>query len=188
MNATELRNQVWDDYYYRQQNRICSRCGDYNKYDIEQIIQPIERDLNEKYDCDFYLTTFKIKTTRILTRDSLSETDWGCLCQRCKDHTLGKQAYFLSSSLEDAEFELQDMKQNERKRQLKQEDEIKKLRKQFNKERRENGGNNNGSNNSNAKPIRELVHNQLNPNDIEKNNSSIHPDNMNTAITTSQNR
>lgn len=160
----ELRDQVWRDYYYRRQNRICSRCGDYNRYEIQESRQPTERDLSEKYGCDFYTMNYKIKTTRILTNNSLTESDWGCLCQHCKDHTLGKSFYDLFNSKEDAEYEIQDMRQNERKRQLKQDDEIKKLRKEFNKERRENGG----------RPAREISH----PTAISeiKNNNNLRPE------------
>lgn len=157
--AETLRDQVWTDYYFKKSNRICSRCGDYNRYEIEEFEQPIERDLNEKYGTEFYIMQYKIKTTRILTKLSLAETDWGSICSRCKDHQLGRNPYLISSSLEDAEFEMQDMKQNERKRHLNQEDEIKKLRKEFNKERRENGG----------RPAREFGHEQqINPNDKDQ--------------------
>jgi hypothetical protein len=135
-----LRDEVWKDYYHRKTNRICSRCGDYNKYEIEGTSQPIERELGEKYSCNFYIMNYKINTTRILTNNSLEESAWGSICHKCSDHVLGRAYYPLDSSLEDAEHEMQDMKQNEHDRQRKQEDEIKNLRKQFNKERRENGG------------------------------------------------
>jgi len=154
----EFRDSIWADYYYRKNHRICSRCGDYNKYEIEEFRQPIERDLNEHFGCDFYIMTYKINTTRILTNNSLEESAWGSICNRCSDHILGRGYYPLSSSFEDADYEVQDMKKNERKRQLDQEDEIKKLRKLFNKERRENGG----------RPAREIVHEQLNPNDNKR--------------------
>lgn len=156
--AEQLKEQVWSDYYFRKSNRICSRCGDYNKYEIEENRQPIERDLKDYFGVEFFLMSYKIKATRILTKDSLEETAWGCVCQKCKDHILGRGYYDLASSLEDAEFELADIKQNERNRQIKQDDEIKKLRKQFNKDRRENGT---------AKPVRHVFV-QLNPNETEK--------------------
>ena len=156
LSGNELRDQVWKDYYHRRQHRICSRCGDYSKYGIEEIKRHTEIDLNYRYGTDFHTTEYKIKTTRILTEQSLDST-WGCLCSKCQDHIRGRKEYFLDSSLEDIELELHDMKANEQKRQLRQEDEIKKLRKDFNKERRENGSSSSG------KPVKDYV--QLNPND-----------------------
>lgn len=150
-----LRDQVWDDYYYMRANQICSRCGDYSKHEIIEVRQPIERDLNERYGYDFHTMHYSIKTTRILTKQSLQDSDWGSLCSKCKEHVLGRNYYPLSSSKEDAESELRDMKKNELRRQQQQTDKIKSLRKELNKERRENGG----------RPAREIVHDQFNPNE-----------------------
>lgn len=161
--AEQLREQVWIDYYEKRRKRVCSRCGDYNKYEIEATEQPIERELNEYFNMNFYLRFYKIKATRILTKNSLEDSAWGDVCNKCKNHILGQIPYYLDNSLEDMEIELQDLKQNERKRQLKQEDEIKKLRKEFNKECRENG----------SKPKKR--HEQTNPNDIKNNNSKRPP-------------
>jgi len=139
-DGDRLRNQVWDDYFQRKKDRICSRCGDYSKYEIIETHFPTQRDLNEHYGFDFYTVEYKIKTTRILNKNSIEDGEWGNLCHKCKDHILGKSMHDLSSSKEDIEFEIHDLRQNERKRQLYQDDDIKKARAAFNKERRENQG------------------------------------------------
>jgi hypothetical protein len=157
-----LRDQAWEDYHYMRANHICSRCGDYSRYEIIETQLPTQRDLNEYYGYNFYTIEYKIQVTRILNKNSLSAGDWGNLCHKCKNHILGIAMHDLSSSKEGIESKIRELKTNERKRQSYQDEDIKKARAKFNKERRENNTTNGG------KPAsKEYV--KLNPND--KNNN-----------------
>ena len=151
----KLRDQVWTNYFHMKRDRICSRCGDYNKYEIVRTEYPVQAELNKHYGHNFYMVDYKIQVTRILNKNSL-DVEWGNVCSRCKDHILGKAMHDLSSSQEDIEWEIRDIRQNERTRQLYQDDDIKKARAAFNKERRESGGS----------VVREYI--KLNPNDIDR--------------------
>lgn len=151
-SGDELRNQVWANYYNMTKDRICSRCGDYSKYEIVETKAPTSPDLNRRYGYDFYVKTYDITTTRILNKNS-NDSKWGNVCSKCKDHILGKAKHPISSSQLEAERELQFLRLQEHKRQLLQNEEIEAARKEYNKERRENGG----------RPIKDLP--KLNPND-----------------------
>jgi hypothetical protein len=116
--------------------KVCSRCGDYSKYQVVSKRREIQRELNENTDSDFYVIDYEIKKTPVTNINS-NDSDWGNLCNRCRKHVLGLERYDLESSPTDVEDEIIELKQKERWRQLKQDDEIKKARMAFNKARRE---------------------------------------------------
>lgn len=135
-NAEIAKNTVWEDYRYRQKNKICSRCGQYNKYEITEKILYVQKDLNDRYGYNFHEKEYDIKSTTVLNKNSL-DSDWGGLCKRCQLHVSGFEKYPLSASRADAERELSRLKTTERTRQMYQDDDIKTARVEFNKERRE---------------------------------------------------
>jgi hypothetical protein len=138
LNSEKLKNQVWSDYFKNKEDKVCSRCGLYNKYEIIEKKSHAGGNLNERYGYNFYLTTYELKTTEIRNKNSLADSDWGSICSKCKDHILGIKIYDLSSDIEEAEFELLDLRKNEAKRRLLQEDSIRIARKEANKALREN--------------------------------------------------
>lgn len=131
-----LREQAWKDYYERKKERICSRCGQYSKYEIISSSHTTNIGLRNANNEEFYEIEYKINTTPIINKNS-NDSTWGNLCNRCRDHTLGLKAYPLSSSKVDTEDELTRLKSRERVRQTFQDDDIKKAKTKLNKERRE---------------------------------------------------
>jgi hypothetical protein len=134
--ANELRDQVWQDYFKMRDNRVCSRCGNYSRYQVVSKRREIQRELSDSEGHDFYVIDYEIKKTPITNQNS-NDSEWGNLCTRCRKHVLGLERYDLESSPTDVETEIIGAKQQERWRQIKQDDEIKKARMAFNKARRE---------------------------------------------------
>jgi len=137
LDSNILRNQVWENYYKDRKDRICSRCGSYQKYKIIDDKYPTAHELNSKYGYDFYLIEYKLEITEVRNINSLGDATWGNVCNKCKDHVLGIKPYLLDSSLSDIEFELRDLRNKESNRRLFQEDKIKAAKTKANKERRE---------------------------------------------------
>lgn len=158
LDSEKLRNQVWKDYFKNKEDKICSRCGLYNKYEVIELKKPAGGNLNERYGYNFYLIDYELKITEIRNKNSLADSDWGSICQKCKNHILGIKPYELNSDREAAEFEILDLRKNEAKRRLLQEDSVKAARKEANKALREN---NEGEYIQKRKQVQ-----QTNPNDI----------------------
>lgn len=134
--ADMIRDYVWEDYRHRQKEKSCSRCGQYNKYEItEEVIRNKYKDL-EKQGYNFYDKEYEIKTTPIINKNSI-DSDWGNLCKRCQLHIRGIEEYLLSPSITAAEHELARLRSAERMRQIYQDDDVKKAKAEINKEHRE---------------------------------------------------
>lgn len=138
--SEKLRNQVWKDYRKDREDKLCSRCGSYTKYEIISNIysHPTTKDLNGKYNYDFYIIDYTINATNIRNKDSLGDVEWGNVCKHCREHILGTTKYPLDSSQKDAERELHRLKMKEHTRRIEQDTEITNARKELNKARRDN--------------------------------------------------
>lgn len=155
-----LRDQVWEDYYYQQRQRICSRCGQYSKYEIIHSSHVINQGLKNQHNEEFFEVEFAINTTAIINKNS-NNSEWGNLCNRCRNHILGQEAYPLSSSKADIDKELTRLKTRERARRILQDDDIKNTKTKLNKERREHEYINNNNKNK-------LEYPKTNPNDTNQ--------------------
>ena len=154
--ADLLRDRVWEDYHKMRSDRVCSRCGNYCKYEIIEKIIPTARELNERYGHNFHIKHYELKSTTVMNKNSL-DREWGSICNKCRDHILGIKPFPLSSSRLKAEQDLVSLKKTERLRLLYQEDEIRDARARVNKSRRDGTSNSK----SNEKPI-------ANPNDLRE--------------------
>jgi len=135
----KLRHQVWENYYFERSNKICSRCGNYSRYEIEENKSPIYTDLNHLYGLGFYNLEYSIKSIPVLTKNS-NDSEWGNICHKCRLHIMGKVENLLDAPLEDAEAELSRLRQRERVRRMYQDDKInaaKARRRKEDKEREE---------------------------------------------------
>jgi hypothetical protein len=135
-DAEKLRSRVWGEYYYERGYKICSRCGNYSRYEIIPTKIPTNRDLNEHYGLDFHNMDYKINTIRVLNKNS-NDSDWGNICNKCRLHIMGKIENLLDNSLSKAENELGRLKQKERTRRMFQDDEIREAAAALRKENKE---------------------------------------------------
>ena len=122
-DAEKLRDQVWDNYFYLRKNKMCSRCGKYQKYEISERKIPTSQDLNERYGHNFYLIEYKLESTSILNKNS-NDSEWGNLCSKCKAHVTGITPNPLGASLLEVERELRELKEKENIRRMFQSDAI----------------------------------------------------------------
>lgn len=134
--ADMIRDYVWEDYRHRQKEKSCSRCGQYNKYEITETINRQGYKEFEKHGYDFYDKEYEIKTTPIINKNSI-DSDWGNLCQRCQLHIRGIEEYVLSPSITETEHALARLRASERTRYMYQSDDVKKAKAEINKEHRE---------------------------------------------------
>lgn len=137
-DSEALRDSVWKSYHKDREDRLCSRCGSYTKYEIVEKEIPIHKDLKDGYNYNFYVIEYELKPTHIRNKNSLGDVEWGHICTACRNHILGIAPYPLNSSQREAEKEIQQLRKKEHKRRLFQDDEISEARKAVNKARKEN--------------------------------------------------